>query len=306
MIPAGGGASGRPLADPGQEAPLSALHPNPRQPRTHFDDTALAELADSIKSNGLLQPILVRPRTAGGYEIVAGERRCRAALRAGLTHVPIIVRILTDEETLALALIENLIREDIGPLESARAFRQLMDDFGWTQEELSQRVGKSRPAVANSLRLLELPRLIQQSVEAAEISEGHARTLLGDARERTQDDFKRHQMKVWNQIRAKGLSVRDTERMMKDRAPAADGAHARPTARLSNDLSSVQDRLRSALGTRVRLVGTESRGRIELEYSSVDELDRLLSVIEGSGPAESVLHVPAPISGLLSSRHPLK
>jgi ParB/RepB/Spo0J family partition protein len=140
----GSGGGGTPPV-PTQEVALAEISPNPRQPRTHFDDAALAELADSIKTNGLLQPILVRPRAAGGYEIVAGERRYRAATRAGLVRVPVVIRDLTDDEALALALVENLVREDISPLETARALRRLMNDFGWTQDEAARRVGQ-KPA----------------------------------------------------------------------------------------------------------------------------------------------------------------
>jgi ParB family chromosome partitioning protein len=172
------GAGKQPI---GEEVPLTLLHPNPNQPRTHFDPTALAELSASIKQNGVLQPILVRPRPAPlpGYEIVAGERRYRAARDAGLTKVPVVIRSLSDEETLAVALIENLIRQDIGPLETARAYSRLMSEFGWTQEEMGKRVGKSRVSVANHLRLLKLPQEIQEAVERGELSEGHARGLLG-------------------------------------------------------------------------------------------------------------------------------
>ncbi|GAB4457246.1 MAG: hypothetical protein OHK0029_16690 [Armatimonadaceae bacterium] len=213
-----GGVGGDKLAEPGpgQEVPITALHPNPRQPRKHFDDEALNELSDSIQSNGLLQPILVRPRPTGGYEIVAGERRYRASLRAGLKQVPVVVRQLSDEDTLALALIENLVREDLSPIETARAFDRLMKDYGWTQEEMGKRVGKSRSAVANSLRLLRLPDPIQQALERGEISEGHARILIGDDAERQQPEFVDLQMRVFAQIGEQGLSVRAVEQLMRD------------------------------------------------------------------------------------------
>jgi ParB family chromosome partitioning protein len=192
------------------------LHPNPRQPRKHFDDSALDELADSIRANGILQPILVRPRPTGGYEIVAGERRYRAALRSGLKQVPVVIRQLTDEETLAIALIENLVRENLSPLETARGFQRLMEDFGWTQEEMGKRVGKSRSAVANSLRLLRLPEEVQQALEAGEISEGHARTLIGDDTERQSSEFRAKQLWILTQIREQGLSVRAVEQLLRE------------------------------------------------------------------------------------------
>ena len=315
LIPVGGDAAAaagaNPSDEPAAEVALTALHPNPRQPRTHFDDAALSELADSIRTNGLLQPILVRPRPTGGFEIVAGERRYRAAARAGLGRVPVVIRSLTDAEALALALVENLIREDIGPMETARALRRLMDDFGWTQEEAARRVGKSRSAVANVLRLLDLPLDLQESVERGEITEGHARALLmGKDRQR--------QRRVWQMIRDRGLSVREAERLMKNEPAAstnaaalrAGAAHARPDA----DLQNLTDRLRRALGTKVTLVGSEQQGRIEIAYYSAEELDGLIQRIEGggAGPAPEPEGTPAapphrpragsdPIRGLLSS-----
>jgi len=285
-----------------QEAPIATLRANPRQPRTHFDDGALQELAASIQSNGILQPILVRPRTPGGFEIVAGERRYRAALLAGLKTVPIIVRELTDAETLAVALIENLIREDIGPLETARAFQRLMEDFGWTQEEMGRRVGKSRPAVSNALRLLELPLVIQQSLERGEIMEGHARALLGDRTQREAPLFRDRQTRVFQQVIARGLSVRDVERLMRegDGASSArpsgssrggDQAVSRETSRVgpldiaaaaaaTADRRALEDRLREVLGTQVRITGTDDRGRIEIEYFSADDLDSMIARLE--------------------------
>ncbi len=316
------------------EAPISTLHPNPRQPRTHFDDTALEELAASITANGILQPILVRPRPNGGYEIVAGERRYRAALLAGLKTLPIIIRELTDAETLALALIENLIREDIGPLETARAFQRLMEDFGWTQEEMGRRVGKSRPAVSNALRLLELSQPMQQSLERGEMTEGHARALVGDRTQRENPGFRERQNRVFHQIVSKNLSVREAERLM--RGPAAEGADAaqaggkpgvsRETpagadaatdAVNSIERRALEDRLRDALGTQVRITGTDDRGRIEIEYFSADELDGLLirlestfapkseRITETKRPEGAVRNPPrssgGPIRGLLGS-----
>lgn len=288
---AGGGSA--------SETPIATLHPNPRQPRTYFDDNALEELAASITANGILQPILVRPRPTGGYEIVAGERRYRAALLAGLKTVPIIIRELTDAETLALALIENLIREDIGPLETARAFQRLMEDFGWTQEEMGRRVGKSRPSVSNALRLLELSSPMQQSLERGEMTEGHARALVGDRSQRENAGFRERQNRVFQQTIAKSLSVREVERLM--RGPAPDSSEfTGPTGRANvsretfsgtdtdrNSLESIErraleDRLRDVLGTQVRIAGTDDRGRIEIEYFSADELDGLLSRLEST------------------------
>jgi ParB family chromosome partitioning protein len=297
LLPVGGDA-GRgdiPLG-PGQEIPVALVHPNPRQPRTRFDDAALDELTDSVKENGILQPLLVRPRPAGGYEIVAGERRYRAALKAGLRHVPVVVRQLTDDETLALALIENLIREDIGPLETARAFQRLMEDFGWTQEEMGRRVGKSRSAVANALRLLKLPDAIQLSLEQGELTEGHARALLGDDRENQQPAFRERQTRIWHQTIEKRLSVREVERLMSATrttptpdvrpaissvdtpSPASTPRTVLPKDHLADtEVIAIEDRLRAALGTRVRLNGELSRGRIEIEFYTAEQLDGLLT-----------------------------
>jgi ParB family transcriptional regulator, chromosome partitioning protein len=312
LIPVGGGAANviggvrdgdLPLAVPGQEIPIANLHAHPNQPRTRFDEGPLEELANSIRANGILQPILVRPRIAGGYEIVAGERRYRAALRAGLVKVPVVIRELSDEDTLALALIENLIREDIGPMETARAFRRLMDDFGWTQEEMGQRVGKSRPAIANSLRLLELPEPIQLSLDKGEITEGHARALLGDRKSRLDASFQKRQVETFNQAVSKGLTVRDVERMMAP--PLTTAAHSTPAASRSTpaDWKALEDRLRTALGTRVRLTGSEERGKIEVEFFSADELEGLLLKLDPPPTHfSSGKTTPNPISGLLSSR----
>ncbi len=305
---AAAGTPGGQSSLPTQEVALATLHPNPRQPRTVFDEAALAELADSVKTNGLLQPILVRPRASGGYEIVAGERRYRAAIKAGLLRVPVVVRNLSDEEALALALVENLVRADIGPMETARALRRLMDDFGWTQDEAAKRIGKSRPAVANVLRLLALPTPIQESVERGELSEGHARALLmGDDRDR--------QKRVWQMVRDKGLSVREVERLMKQEPAASTNAaavRAATTVRLPPDLEAVEERLRRALGTRIKLTGSAQQGRIEVAYFSADELDGLIQRIEGQAgrEEEAAASSPAPkrgsgrIQGLLSSALP--
>lgn len=245
----------------------------------------------------------MRPRPAGGFEIVAGERRYRAARRAGLTEVPIVVRNLSDEEALALALVENLLREDISPLETARAFRRLIDEFGLTQEDLSRRVGKSRAAVANTLRLLELPSPLLESLGRGEITEGHARALLA------RDASPALQKKVWQMIRQRGLSVREVERLMKSGLAAASEAPVR-SARLSTELGALEDRLRAAIALRVRIVGSQQRGRVEIEYNSEQELDDLIArwvdphVAEDSPAPHRSGRGSGPIEGLLRSRRP--
>lgn len=253
-----------------------------------------------------MQPILVRPRPAPlpGYEIVAGERRYRAAREAGLTKVPVVVRVLSDEETLALALIENLIRADIGPLETARAYSRLMSEFGWTQEQMGKRVGKSRVSVANHLRLLKLPDPIQQSVERGELSEGHARALLGgEGAEADSDVFRARQTAIYEQAVGEKLTVRDVERLMRTEVPIRDEVGGNfvspvlgirepvgakpvspnpssliPNHSLDPDRTALEDKLRTTFGTKVRVSWDTSgeTGKIELGFFSADERDALL------------------------------
>jgi len=247
-----------------QQVALDRLAPSPNQPRKRMDEAAIAELASSIAEKGMLQPILVRPRE-DGFEIVAGERRFRAARQAGLASVPVVVRDLDDRETLEIAIVENLQREDLNPVEEARAFKQLLD-FGQKQEEIGRAVGRSRSAVANSLRLLTLPERALAALETGEISAGHARAVLA------QPEADR----PWalETIVARGLSVREAEGLRRP-AGAPKGATGKsasgPYAELEEDLS------RHA-GTRVRIRG-EKRGRIELHFHSEDELTRLLELL---------------------------
>lgn len=252
------------------EIPVDAIVPNPQQPRKAFDDNSLRDLATSLGQTGVLQPVVVR-RAAHGYELIVGERRWRAAKLAGLTRIPAIVREATDAQSLELALVENLLREDLNPMEEAEAYQRLLAEFGWTQEELAQRVGRDRSSVANCLRLLKLPALIQADLRAGRLTMGHARALLsltspGD------------QLKLREEILAHSWSVRATEQDVQQR-------HVRPSRRpprRSAELTAVEGALRSALATRVRLVGTERAGRIEIVYTSREELDRLTELITGA------------------------
>jgi ParB family chromosome partitioning protein len=249
------------------EVPLDAISPNPNQPRKAFDDAALRDLSASIRQSGLLQPLVVR-RVGDRYQLIVGERRWRAAKAAGMERVPVIVREATDVESLELALVENLLRDDLNPLEEAEAYQRLLAEFGWTQEELARRVGRERSSVANTLRLLKLPELIQTDLRSGRLTMGHARALvsLPDPED---------QLKLREEILAHSWSVRATEVGVQRRRRAP----SRRTAGRSAELAAIEDGLRSALATRVRLIGDERSGRIEIAYSSREELDRLAETI---------------------------
>ena len=258
-------------AGPVVELPIDSISANPKQPRKDFDDKALQDLSESLKQSGLLQPVVVR-RFGEGYQLVVGERRWRAAKIAGITKIPAVVRDATDAETLELALVENLLREDLNPMEEAEAYQRLLAEFGWTQEELAQRVARDRSSVANCLRLLKLPDMIQGDLRAGRLTMGHARALLSL-------DSPADQMKLREQILAHSWSVRATEQDVQ----AKRAQPARRPLRRSPELAAVEDALRVALATRVRIVGNERAGRIEIAYSSREELDRLNELI-GSTP----------------------
>ena len=252
------------------DLPITAISPNPNQPRKDFDNNALRDLADSLRHSGLLQPLVVR-RVGDGYQLIVGERRWRAAKLAGIERVPVIVREASDAESLELALVENLLREDLNPMEEAEAYQRLLAEFGWTQEELAQRVGRDRSTIANCLRLVKLPDLVQADLRAGRLTMGHARALLslpGAA----------EQLRLREEILAHSWSVRTTEAdVQRSRTKSA-----RRPARRAPEISAVEDSLRSALATRVRLIGNERAGRIEVTYSSREELDRLVELIVGS------------------------
>jgi len=263
-----------------EEIPVSQIRPNPHQPRIVFDEESLVTLAESIRAVGLLQPVLVRPAGAA-YELIAGERRWRAAQRAGLANIPAMVRSAEDASILEQALIENLHREDLNPLEEASAYQQLIDDFGLTHDDVGQRVGRSRSAVTNSLRLLGLPGPVQAHLASAALSAGHARALLalGDAREQTQ---------LAETIRRDGLSVRATEqevarRLEKPRRDQPEGA-GRPPEK-SRPLLEVESRLGDLLQTRVVVEqGRGGRGRVMIEFGSADDLGRIFQVLTRAAP----------------------
>jgi len=262
-----------PTTDGSIEIPLARIRENPRQPRLRMDDAALASLAESIREHGVIQPILVT-ETIDGYQLVAGERRVRAARLAGLDRVPAVVRQLADREQLELALVENLQREDLDPIEAARAYRQLMDDFAFTQEELATRVGRARSTVANTLRLLELNSAVQDAVVSGAITEGHARAIGGLPTET--------QAHVVSAVIEDDLSVRQTEELVRRlREPRPAPAEASPKAAADPDVERVEEDLRRSLGTKVRLTRTRRGGRITIEYYGDEELARLYQRLTG-------------------------
>jgi ParB family chromosome partitioning protein len=254
------------------EIPLARIRENPRQPRLRMDDEALVALAESIHQHGVIQPILVT-ETIDGYTLVAGERRVRAARMAGLDRIPAIVRQLADRQQLELALVENLQREDLDPMEAARAYRQLMDEFSFTQEDLATRVGRARSTVANTLRLLELHSAVQDALAAGSISEGHARAIGGLPPEA--------QALAVATVLADDLSVRQTEELVRRvREPRA--AREATAGNLADpDVERVEEDLRRSLGTKVRLTRTRRGGRIVIEYFGEEELARLYQRLVG-------------------------
>ena len=269
------------------EVPVDSVSPNPRQPRSVFDDEALDTLAASISEVGVLQPIVVR-RAGNGYELIAGERRLRAAKKAGLETIPVVVRESDDAESLREALIENIHREDLNPVELAEAFRELLDELGLKQETLAERLGMSRSHIANTIRLLQLPADVQRLLAEGKMQAGHGRALLslGDAEA---------QSTLAVRISGEDLSVREVEELVRNylehpagvaaaaAAPATSAAAATPSA---NPLAEVEEVLSEQLATRVSIqMGSgRKRGRVVIEFGSADDLDRIVSEIVGSGP----------------------
>ncbi len=259
------------------EVEPSRLSPNPFQPRQGYDAERLSELAESIRSHGILQPILVRP-AGDGYEIVLGERRWRAAEELGVQTVPCIVQEVDDRQALELALIENLHREDLNCIETARAYRQLVEEFGFTHEELSEGIGKSRTAITNSLRLLQLPEEVQTRLMGGRLSEGHGRALLGLV------DRPGELVKTWQVVEGEGLSVRETEELVR-KAVARGDAGAKPVRRereaaLDSHLRAVAEHLQGALATEVSIRPKgRDRGTIIIGYGGKEELERIVQEI---------------------------
>jgi ParB family chromosome partitioning protein len=274
---------GAPIAAASAEAfraKIEDLHPNRSQPRTRFDDATLSELAQSIKDIGILEPILVRKRAQGGYEIVAGERRWRAAQRAGLHEVPVFVRELNEGKAFEAALVENLQREDLNPLETARAFQRLLDEHNHTQDSLAQLIGKDRSTIANALRLLKLPESVLDLIESKELTEGHGRALLSAGDPAAMQKLAREAI-------AGDWSVRETERRARLAAQAAaeqklkqEQAGGDGAADKNPNQRDLEDRLSRSIGARVTLADRKGKGHLQIAFANYDELDRLITVLE--------------------------
>lgn len=253
------------------EVAVDDIVPNSRQPRTHFDDESLRELAASISEHGVIQPLIVRPQAEGKVELIAGERRLRAAKLAGLKSVPVVVRPAGSQDSLELALIENVQREDINALECARAYRRLIDEFGLTQEQVADKVGKSRTSVANTIRLLRLPDRIQQGLEEGRISEGHARALLAF-------DSPAQQLALYDQILERGLTVREVERAAKPRT-SVERRGRTPEAPPDPNDQALQEAISIYLGTPTKMTRHEGGGRLHIDFYSDEDLERILDVL---------------------------
>lgn len=258
-----------------REIPLAEIRPNANQPRMRFVEEPLDELVASIQEHGILQPITVRPRD-GHFEIIAGERRFRACQKAGLTAIPAIVKSVSDAEALELALVENLQREDLDPIEEARGYRQLADSFSLTQEQIAQKIGRNRATIANAVRLLELPEEIQGYLSQGRLTTGHAKAILGVA----EPDLRIH---LARQVIRRSLNVRQTEQLAAH--PKTDkkapGATTPPKGgALPANLQALQDAIQQKLGTRVTLHGVGNGGRIEVHYYTPSDLDRLLEILQ--------------------------
>jgi ParB family transcriptional regulator, chromosome partitioning protein len=276
-VPGGGGL---------QELPITDVRPNTFQPRQHFDEELLTSLADSVREVGVLQPILVRPLPDGSYELIAGERRWRAARRAGLQTIPALVRDVDDAGALEQALVENLHRSDLNPLEEAAAYQQLIEDFELTHDEVAARVGRSRATVSNTLRLMQLPPAIQRLLQLGQVQMGHARALLGTPDRAFQEQLARR-------VAGEGLSVREVEdavRLRNEGVGVARRTTAAPTRVRAPGLLEVEERLGDLFATRVQItMGAKSSGKVIVEFATLEDLERIYRIMNGLGdaPADS-------------------
>jgi ParB family transcriptional regulator, chromosome partitioning protein len=261
------------------EIEVANISVNPYQPREMFNDDKFQELVNSVRVHGVLQPIVVRTKSNNEYELVAGERRLRAARTAGLTKIPAVVRELTNEQSLQVALVENIQREDINAIEAAIAYKRLSEEFGLSQEDLAFGLGKSRSTIANTLRLLGLPKDIKENLRAGKITEGHARAILSV-------DTEELQAELCKKIIGAGLSVRDSEKLARDwsqTTPRASKNVSRETNAVKQDpnVQQIESDLRNIFGTKVSIIKNQDRGRIEIEFYSDDDLERLLNLLAG-------------------------
>ena len=256
------------------EVSIDSISPNPKQPRTVFNEEAMAELVASIKEIGILQPPVVRQTSAGRYELIMGERRFRAAKLAGLRSIPVIIRQTPDNELLREALIENIHRSQLNPLEEAAAYTQLLQDFNCTHEELAQKLGRSRPLISNTMRLLNLPASVQSRVASGIISAGHARALLGLSNEAEID-------RLAKRIVAEGLSVRAVEEIIAAISPKAASKAKKKSSGTSPEVNEIAERLGDHLDTRVKIKGGKTKGEISIEFSGYADLARIVKKIEG-------------------------
>ena len=256
------------------ELPIDQISPNPRQPRTVFDETALNELIASIKIFGILQPPVVRQTSPGRYELIMGERRFRAAKLAGLRSIPVIIRQTPDNELLREAIIENIHRSQLNPLEEAAAYTQLLQDFNCTHEELAQKLGRSRPLISNTMRLLNLPASVQSRVASGVISAGHARALLGLSNEADID-------RLAKRIVAEGLSVRAIEEIIAATSPKSASKSKKKGAGTPPEVNEIAEQLGDHLDTRVKIKGGKTKGEISIEFSGYADLARIVKKIKG-------------------------
>lgn len=262
--------SGEERPGPGvMEVPLAEIRPNPYQPRRAFSEEKMEELAASIRTRGILSPVILR-RWMDGYELVAGERRWRAAKEAGLSTIPALIKDVSSDEILEIALIENLQREDLNPLEEAEAYQRLIQDHGLTQEEIARRVGRDRASVANALRLLHLPAQLKEDVAGGRLTMGHARALLGLEGEG-------RQIRARNHVISRGLSVRETERWV--RSQKEGGREKRRGLARNPQWKAIESDLQKKLGTRVKVMGGRRKGKVEIEFYSETDLDRIWRLI---------------------------
>jgi ParB family chromosome partitioning protein len=281
MIEAAPSAVAPPPADEGvQQISIDKIIANTYQPRSEFDQTALEELTASVLVHGVLQPVMVRPRGGGRFELIAGERRFRAARQAGLTQIPVVIRPMTDEESLTVALIENIQREDLNAMEAARGYKQLLDQFGLTQVELSRQIGKSQSTVAYALSLLRLPSEMQDTIASGQLSMEHGKVLLS-----VPSSERRHQL--WSLMVSQGLTVAESrKRALEEPAVAAKSKAVIAAENMEPDddihLKAIEDRLRSALGLKVSIRnGRTGRGNVTVDFSNMDELETIIDRIVG-------------------------